>query len=223
MRVASFDMTDTSSTCPSGLRTPTGHPRLCSEDVDLPRYQCSTSIIFPVQGIKYSQVCGKIIGYQFGNVTDFIRVFPTGPKVIDNINAAYVDGVSLTHGSPREHIWTFAAAIQEYNSDQPKFACPCINTRLTPLRHNIPGFVGRDYFCDTGSENEVQNIFYGDDPLWDGAGCGPFNTCCDFNSPPWFRKEISPPTSDDIEIRLCVDESIDDEDINFETLELYVQ
>ena len=31
----------------------------------------------------------------------------------NDINAAYVDGVSLTHGTPHNHIWTFAAAIHE--------------------------------------------------------------------------------------------------------------
>ena len=26
----------------------------------------------------------------------------------------------------------------------------------------VPSFVGNDYFCDTGNENSVQYIFYGD-------------------------------------------------------------
>ena len=145
-----------------------------------------------------------------------------GP-IYNNINAVYVDGVSLTHGtSPRSHIWTFAAATHEYNNYQSIYNCPCTNIRHTP-QPAVPSFVGHDYFCDTGSENQVQNIFYVDDPLWDGAGCGPFSTCCSWNSPPWFRKEISPPTSDDIEMRLCADEGRANEDINFETLEIYVQ
>ena len=111
-------------------------------------------------------------------------------------------GNTLTHGSPHNHIWTFAAALQEYNYNS-IYTCPCTNIRQPqPV---VPSFVGHDYFCDTGSENIVQNIFYGDDPLWDGAGCGPFSTCCSWNSPPWFRKEISP-TSDDIEMRVCSDE-----------------
>ena len=36
-------------------------------------------------------------------------------------------------------------------------------------------FVGADYFCDTGSQQMAQrNILYSDNPLWDGAGCGPY-------------------------------------------------
>ena len=95
--------------------------------------------------------------------------------------------------------------------------CPCTNERNTPPPP-VPSFVGDDYFCDTDGDNED-----GDDPLWDGAGCGEYSTCCDWNSPPWFRKEFSPPTSDDIEIRLCTNQISNDEDINFEVLELYVQ
>ena len=47
------------------------------------------------------------------------------------------------------------------------------------------------------------NIFYGDDPLWDGAGCGPNNDCCTLNNPPWFHKQLPSATADDIEMRLC--------------------
>ena len=32
----------------------------------------------------------------------------------NEINAVYVDGVSLTHGTPRNHMWTFAAALHEF-------------------------------------------------------------------------------------------------------------
>ena len=33
-----------------------------------------------------------------------------------------------------------------------------------------PSFVGNDYFCDTGSINQWDFVFYSDDLLWDGAG-----------------------------------------------------
>ena len=169
--------------------------------------------LFPVQGVEYTQVCGKIIGYQDKTPDAFNG---------GTIDSPYVDGISLTHGEqPRKHIWTFVAALHE-DDTLPLETCGCTNVRNS--HHTaVPSFVGDDYFCDTGSENSYEYIFYGDDPLWDGAGCGEHNTCCDFNSPPWFKKEISSPTSDDIEIRLCADGSFDDEDINFEILELYVQ
>ena len=214
MRLASIDMTDTSSNCPSGLRTLTSPRRLGAKNID--GAGCS-SVVFPVQGVQYSRVCGKIIGYQMNAFWPYIS---GGQRTLDSY---YVDGISLTHGtSPHKHIWTFAAALHEYNSYR-NFVCPCTNTRNSPPPA-VPGFVGHDYFCDTGSENHYQFIFYGDDPLWDGAGCGQFNTCCSWNSPPWFLKNISPPTSDDIEMRMCTDGGrSNDEDINFESLKLYVQ
>ena len=215
MRVASIDMTDTSSKCPPGLRTLTSPRRLCAINTD--SAGCSSAVL-PVQGVQYSRVCGKIIGYQM-KLTDAFLPYIYNVITIDSY---YVDGISLTHGaSPRKHIWTFAAAVSEHNS-HPLSVCPCTNTRNSPPPA-VPDFVGHDYFCDTGNENGFQNILYEADPLWDGAGCGQFSTCCSWNSPPWFLKNISPPTSDDIEMRLCSDEHRDSEDINFETLEIYVQ
>ena len=193
------------------MQTLTNPPRrLCAMNTDGRR--CSSAVL-PVQGVQYSRVCGKIIGYQDKTYNH------RGQTTIDS---HYVDGISLTHGtSPRKHIWTFAAAVHEYKAYR-QYLCPCTNTRNSPPPA-VPDFVGHDYFCDTGSENYFQFIFYGDDPLWDGAGCGQFNTCCSWNSPPWFLKNISSPTSDDIEMRLCSDQRRQDEDINFESLEMYVQ
>ena len=216
MRLASIDMTDISRNCPSGLKTLTNPRRLCAKNID--GAGCS-SVVFPVQGVQYSRVCDKIIGYQQSSPDAFHPFIGDGQTTIDS---HYVDGISLTHGtSPRKHIWTFAAAVHEYNSHSDS-VCPCTNTRNSPPPV-VPDFVGSNYFCDTGSENHYQNILYGDDSLWDGAGCGPYNTCCSWNSPPWFLKNISPPTNDNIEMRICANQLRSDEDINFESLEIYVQ
>ena len=45
------------------------------------------------------------------------------------------------------------------------------------------------------------------------SGCGQVNTCCSFSNPPWFMKELSSSTADDIEMRLCADEAHLNEDI----------
>ena len=167
-----------------------------------------------------AQLCGKIIGYQFDSTDGFFR-FPGG-QILNDLDSFYVDGISLTHGTTsRKHIWTFASAGNEYTDDQAKWACPCINYLHTPPSPVPELIIGNDYFCDTGSEGPFMHVFYGEDPLWDGAGCGEYNTCCDWNSPPWFRKEISPPTSDDIEMRACADEV--NEDVYIESIEIYVQ
>ena len=217
MQVAKISMTNSSHTCPAGLKLLTTPKRLCAKNIDGPG--CS-SAIFNLHGVRYTRVCGKIIGYQQKSPDAFGAYYWNRSLTIDD---NYVDGISLTHGrNPRKHIWTFAAALHEVLTSHREFICPCTNTNNT-VTIPIPPYVGSDYFCDTGSESRFQFIFYPNDPLWDGQGCGPLNTCCSFNNPPWFMKELPSSTSDDIEMRLCADQSRTDEDTNFESVELYVQ
>ena len=54
--------------------------------------------------------------------------------------------------------------------------------------------------------------------LWNGC-----NGCCTPNTPPWFYKQLEPSTTDAIEMRVCRDESDDNEDIAIEIVEIYVQ
>ena len=80
--------------------------------------------------------------------------------------------------------------------------------------------VGSNYFCDTGANMAYGLKFYKDDPLWDGAGCEGSSTCCSFNNPPWFYRELTEST-DDIEMNMCTDEPPYHE--NQEEVELYIQ
>ena len=219
MPVASVNMSDPSDTCPTGLRMLTSPKRLCGINSDGPG--CS-STTFSVQGIQYSRVCGKVIGYQQKTPDAFASYYYNRRLTIDQM---YVDGVSITHGhNSRKHIWTFAAALHEIlrHENSEHNICPCTNIRNT-ASIPTPPYVGNDYFCDTGSEHDHEFRFYPDDPLWDGQGCGPLNTCCTFNRPPWFMKQLPSPTNDDIEMRLCTDQAHTDEDIVVEQIELYVQ
>ena len=217
MRVASLNMTDPLQQCPNGLKLITDPKRACgrsSEDSG-----CS-SAIFGVSGVPYRKVCGQIIGYQFSSPNAFYQY------QIDNtltLNDAYVDGISVTHGAAtRKHVWTFAAAIDERASD--RFICPCTHTQQSLPDAAIPAFVGSDYFCETGSRDTFEFArFYDGDPLWDGQGCGPESTCCGFNSPPWFCKDVGETTTDDIEMRICGNEILSNEDTPVEIVELYVQ
>ena len=177
-----------------------------------------SSATISIHGIEYTHVCGKIIGYQQGSPDAFWPYYNNRRLTIDD---QYVDGISLTHGSnPRKHIWTFVGAADEVVKNP--VVCPRTNIR-NPVTIPIPPYVGSDYFCDTASETNVQYIFYPNDPLWDGQDCGRLNTCCSFNNPPWFMKELSSSTSDDIEMRLCAGEARFNEDITFESVELYTQ
>ena len=213
MRVAYLDMTDPSHHCPTGFR-----------NIDTPKRTCGRpgsgcySVIYALDKISYSRVCGRIVAYQYSSSDAFWAYNHNRALTVDH---TYVDGVSLTHGhNPRQHIWTFANAYDEIRSNA--HVCPCTKTDTT-FTGAIPPFVGDDYFCDTGSRYAVQHQFYNQDPLWDGAGCGVTSTCCEFNNPPWFCKQLPETTADDIELRLCADYSPTGEDVAIEVIELYVQ
>lgn len=218
MQVAKLNMSDANDVCPTGLRNITSPKRLCGINSDGPG--CS-SAVFSVEGIEYSRVCGKIIAVQYGSPDAF---YSYGARPSTTIDGRYVDGISLTYGrNPRRHIWTFAAAVHELLHKNPfKNVCRCTvpNNRATLP---VPSYVGNDYFCATASKDQWRRRYYPEDPLWDGRGCGPSNTCCMFNRPPWFMKQLPATTTDNIEMRVCADEPRDNEDIAIEIVELYVQ
>ena len=216
-RVANIDMTDLSQQCPTGFRlvTRTTAPmRTCGRSG--PPGCVSTT--FPVYGIEYSQVCGRIRAYQ-DQTPDAFSPYNRA-RTIDDI---YVDGISLTHGqSPRQHIWTFAASLGEIYYFSETYFCPCSIPSIT-YNVAVPPYVGNDYFCETGERGQFQYIFHSDDPLWDGQGCGSTSTCCSFNNPPWFCKQLPQPTTDDIELRLCTDQHSGNEDTPLEIVEIYTK
>ncbi len=153
----------------------------------------------PVKGVSYSTVCGRILGWGFG--------FAFVPFITSNasMESDYVHGMSLTHGPPgnRSHIWSFVAALAE-NINHTVWYCPCTNTKI-PWPYQTPWYVGLDYFCDTSY------AFYGrtyhpdySDLLWDGHGCTSSNSCCSFNSPPYFCKKLNYTTNEDIDMRWLI-------------------
>ena len=96
-RAAYLDMSDSTQTCPPPWELISTPRRSCARPSDAGVRTCY-SAMFPTQGIHYSQVCGRIIGYQVGQPGGFIS--RGGHSIID---IHYVDGVSLTYGSPRQH------------------------------------------------------------------------------------------------------------------------
>ena len=208
-RVVYLNMTDHNADCPTGWQLTSYSKRTCGS------YLSCDPVFFPVTGGEYNRVCGTIRAYQVGYI-DAFQAYDEGR--VTTIDGAYVAGVSLTHGSPRQHIWTFAAGASE---DLPtrNDACPCDAT----ISINIPPFVGGDYFCESGVNIGYASyrLLYPDDPLWDSEGCASTSTCCEMNNPPYFTKQLSLPATDDIEARLCRLESNEDTPVEF--IELYVK
>ena len=173
------------------------------------------SLILNSEHHTYSKVCGRAIGYQYGHTDAFLA----GTDM--SINGTYVDGLSITYSSPRRHLWTYASGLREIGPTSYRSSnCPCSSL---PGR-SAPSFVGNNWYCESGNPNtDYPVILFPNDPLWDGEDCE--GTCCSNDkSPPWFSVDLSTPTSDNIEARICSSEHSDThEDVFIEILEIYIQ
>ena len=161
-------MSNATQNCPSGFRLyQSGGVRACGR----PGSGC-VSVQFPSNGISYSQICGRVVGYQYYS-TDAVYGYR------NDINSWYVDGVSITRGSPRQHVWTLIAGYTETNSGT--LSCPCNTGSAVPV---VP-FIGSNYFCESGNNASTpSSILYTSDPLWDGEDCGSLEApCC--TAPAW--------------------------------------
>ena len=209
MRVGYLNMTDPNEQCPPGFRLHEQNGvRACG------RYTIGClSVTYPSHDISYSQVCGRVIGYQRGATLAIVNQQY-------GIDGAYVDGVSITRGYPRQHIWTFMAATQENSLySHGHYDCPCSpNSPATPA-----SFIGNDYFCESGNPVTVDfTTFHYADPLWDGKQCGLIEkVCCNAPGIPWFHKPLQQPTTDYIELRVCSSSLIIYEDIPVSLVEIY--
>ena len=176
------------------------------------------STTFSANKIRYKRVCGRARGYQVSSTDGFIRSNNADPN---NINGPYADGLSITHGTPRQHIWTYVVGLTDPNHGRSiNENCPCARS---PGR-NSPSFVGSNYYCESGAGSSFNyGTYYLSDPLWDGSGCSSGNTCCSNTNLPWFQYQLSEMTQDDIEVRICRDEEFSNEGVLIDILELYIQ
>ena len=219
-RIAYLNMTDPAQRCPSSLTQYTqAGKRACFRRGYISRYSgrpSCDSVTYSNPQTEYSKVCGRIIGYQYGNMHGF---YPYHAHRY-TIDSYYVDGISITHGhSPRKHIWTFAAGYSEVDDYG---SCPCGSPTEAA---NIPPYIENNYFCETGTVSSPGfSMFYSDDPLWDGNGCGLGHSCeCNLHSPPWFTVQFNTTTTDDIEVRSCSYQTTDTKNVGIELIELYIK
>ena len=206
-RLAYLDMSDATQNCPSGFGLyQSGGVRACSRPSG--GGNC-VSVQFPSNGISYSQICGRVTGYQYGT--------PDAVNPINNINSYYIDGVSITRGTPRQHVWSLICGVDSQNNHLDN--CPCAGGTATQ------SFIGNNYFCESGNPNtNVQLTLYSSDPVWDGEGCGPNEvSCCTVPGIPWFNRTLDTPSTDYIELRQCCDQDISNEDVKVNYYEIYVQ
>ena len=131
------------------------------------------------------------------------------------------DGISITYGMQHNHIWSYML---------PKvMRCGMIHlivvhVLVSRLGFHPQQFITENYYCESGNPTDSadDNEFFSNDPLWDGQQCE--GTCCNgTNSPPWFSVQLPTPTTDMIEVSICLNQNTADEDTPIELLEIYVQ
>ena len=208
-RVTYINMTQAGATCPQGLEQMSfnGSP-YCGRFS--PGSGCVSALLHTT--ISYQQVCGRVAGYQEKSPDAFQPYIQTSA----NISQVYFDGLSILHGSPRNHIWTYAAGYREDTTQSD--TCPC-NTGST---YQVPPYVGNDYYCESGSSVTCPNIVL-PDVLWDGQQCDGLEApCCTHPNMPWFIKTLNETTTDNIELRACTTNKACNGTVPIFLIEIYV-
>ena len=116
--------------CPANLRLKrTGSLRLCGRK----DYGGCDSVVIRTHGQNYRIVCGRVKGYQYASVDGFHRF-----GADNNIDAPYVDGVSVTYGMhPRKHIWTYAAGLVQHPHHGGLKGVSCPRVGGTPVHRHL--------------------------------------------------------------------------------------
>ena len=174
-RVAQFD-TSQGDPCPSGwtlITTPGANPKnVCRSGS---ANTCHSTIF--TTNTSFYKICGQVRGYQKGNTNAFADVGDAG----DSIDVAYVDGVSITLGRPRKHVWTYAIGILKM----------LIITVLVLLEEgeitHLHLLHGDHYYYESGDTGgDDVDAYYTTDPVWDGLVCSDSVNRCANPDMPWF-------------------------------------
>ena len=134
MMVAAFDMAVNGSKCPDGLDEGMyGSKRLCGNRGN----NVCRSTTFSTNGAPYTEVCGFVSGFQDKTPDAF-----HGKNA--NIDSVYLDGISITHGMPRQHIWSYGAGPASDCSSAG--CCPCNEGGVD----NVATFAKSNWYCESG-------------------------------------------------------------------------
>ena len=158
------------------------------------------SVTFQVNE-EYSQVCGRVHGYSFGSPGGFSFFYTNNINITSPSDTQFfASGLTLYREMDDEHIWSFIAGSPSLNNNTSIEGCPCDTGEndFFDTFGDLPSFFGTNYFCETGT-SEIE----ADAPLWDGLNCVDGSECCDYGTPPYFQRVLSP-SYDNIVAKLSV-------------------
>eukprot|EP00033_Pygsuia_biforma_P000379 GCRY01000454.1.p1 GENE.GCRY01000454.1~~GCRY01000454.1.p1 ORF type:complete len:341 (+),score=52.35 GCRY01000454.1:53-1024(+) len=159
---------------------------------------------------------GQVRGYQAGSLDAFNYITIT----LEN-SLAYVDGISFTTGEEgeRAHLWTFAGGLNVDSTLSNSAQCPCFPGSVCA----VPDYVGSHYYCNAGFETTFSGV--SPNVLWDDVDCldGSAPNCCGGADFPLFvREDLVLPAHTPFDVRYCITEGPENEDIILTYVNLWV-
>ncbi|XP_065180697.1 uncharacterized protein LOC135811393 [Sycon ciliatum] len=167
---------------------------------------------YPSMVGDYREVMGFVTGYRMASMDAFAH------RSTIPLRSYYVDGVSITYGSPMQHLWTYAASFDDHV--HPIYHCPC----SARPGQQAPAFVGDHYYCADRGNVYRKWSFTAADHAWSNTSeCGSGSSCCDSPDMPWFHRQLDTKTSEKIQIRVCSDQAASHEDVAIDEATIFVK
>ena len=187
----------TVDSCPTGWPRSLSLPSVCSREAWTGNDHIRSTVIDSF-GIAYSEVRGYLMGYQYHSADGF------GDFPPNDLNLAYVDGLSITNSpnGSREHLFTYAMGFGTSGFDDSN--CPGVNGGQSPQ-----SFVGSDYHCESGNTtgNGPGSQWFTNHPIYGST---------------WF-KASSTTTDVGVELRLMASGNSSDEDLGVQELTIQIR
>lgn len=152
------------------------------------------------------EVAGLVRGVRAGD--------PDAFTTLADVEAAYVDGVAITRGAPRRHLFTYVAGRGDgLDTEAGSESCPCLGGLAAHA------FVQGAYRCDTAPRPAEAAVWNLDDPLWNVEDA--LDDACAIGSVEHFLAVEQEESDDDVEVRVMTNSG--GEDIALTAVELYVR
>lgn len=196
-RMGFLNMSDPSHFCPEGFKEVDTPTRSCKRVVT--KTPCSSMTFANPGKLQYSRVCGSVGAKQHNNPDGFIRE--------GEMAGWEYDGISIHLRQSNIYLVVLGAPGETYKN---WFTCPC-KALDDPMQSSLLTF-GTDLppskFCPSGTNQ---------------GSCPAKINCCAGGGLPPFCVTLPEVTTDDLELRVCLDQDEDEEDISVHQVELLVQ
>ncbi|XP_065180675.1 uncharacterized protein LOC135811376 isoform X1 [Sycon ciliatum] len=208
-RIAYINPTQEGS-CPGNMRFQNLQVKLCTRRASSVGGCDGATFQSPIA--EYSEVMGFVTGYR-DNTLD---AFHSAHYHNTPLNSWYMDGVSITHGSPMQHLWTYTGSFNEVDVAH----CPC----SPRAGAQTPPFVGSHYYCADHGHAWRRWTFTPAAHAWSNTSqCTAGGTCCDNTDMPWFHRQLDTSTSAPVQIRICANEGNSNENFGIDESAIFVK